>query len=432
MKKLHLLLLLNFFTISCSTPQQVIQPTSTPGLVSGTNKPEAPVPSSLPVKIDDNGFPLPGPPDLKVEEVLVNPQSITAYARGYEQKITALVKYNENITSDQVNWSSSDKCSGFVDDYGNFKPIKRGQIKITATAKDDPMKKAVIPVDISEEYISPNVYEKPINHKIVFVSEKDGKKEIYSMKDNGSNPVRLTYNDYNEKLPRWSPNGTKIVFNAEMKTETYSQEFINVMGSDGMSLVSNKKDIGEFYSSPHFPNWLPDNSKIIYTETEFDQISAFSINPDLKTGKSRLNIGVGSLSFAYYPSFTQDSEKAAFILEGTGLYVYDIQDKSRRLIYSGTEISAPSWSLDTENITFTDTKNGKSQIFMINDFGCDLINLSNNNFNDKNASFAPNGKKIVFQSDRDGNEEIYTMDPNGTNLQRLTNNNYYDGEPDYN
>src|SRR5689334_346453 len=48
--------------------------------------------------------------------------------------------------------------------------------------------------------------------KIVFVSDRDGNPEIYSMSADGSNVKRLTDNNANDKQPCWSTDGTKIAW----------------------------------------------------------------------------------------------------------------------------------------------------------------------------------------------------------------------------
>ncbi len=54
------------------------------------------------------------------------------------------------------------------------------------------------------------------------------------------------------------------------------------------------------------------------------------------------------------------------------------------------------------------------------------VKLTINNFDDRYASYAPDGEKIVFESNRDGNWQIYLMDTDGSNQERMTsdeNNN---------
>src|SRR5215210_4767691 len=52
------------------------------------------------------------------------------------------------------------------------------------------------------------------NGKIAFSSQRDGIEEVYVMNADGTGQTRLTNNpDIMDYWPRWSPNGTKMVFN---------------------------------------------------------------------------------------------------------------------------------------------------------------------------------------------------------------------------
>lgn len=52
----------------------------------------------------------------------------------------------------------------------------------------------------------------PDGQRIVFMSERDGNRELYVMNADGSNPVRLTDNVGDDNQPRWSPDGSTILF----------------------------------------------------------------------------------------------------------------------------------------------------------------------------------------------------------------------------
>ena len=63
--------------------------------------------------------------------------------------------------------------------------------------------------------------------KIVFTSNRDGNAEIYSINADGSGLIRLTTNAYNDDHPRWSPNGTKILFQSDRdNSETGNADFM--------------------------------------------------------------------------------------------------------------------------------------------------------------------------------------------------------------
>ncbi|HYG03618.1 MAG TPA: DUF5050 domain-containing protein, partial [Chryseosolibacter sp.] len=84
------------------------------------------------------------------------------------------------------------------------------------------------------------------------------------------------------------------------------------------------------------------------------------------------------------------------------------------------ENAYPRWG-DNNKIIFQTNRDGRWQIYSMNEDGSNQKNLSNDNYNNNFVSTSADGKLIGFVSDRDGNEEIYTMNADGTNVRRLTN-----------
>lgn len=87
--------------------------------------------------------------------------------------------------------------------------------------------------------------------------------------------------------------------------------------------------------------------------------------------------------------------------------------------------------------------NGRTQdfdIFVVNEDGTGLVDLSQNDVWDTAPAFSNDGRQIVFASDRDGDRsvppgqrrfELYVMDSDGSNVRRLTDNPAWDGNPDW-
>ena len=69
----------------------------------------------------------------------------------------------------------------------------------------------------------------PLFGKIAFYSFRDGNAEIYAMNSDGSNQIRLTFNEADDVRPVWSPNGQQIAFQSDRD----GNEEIYVMDADG-------------------------------------------------------------------------------------------------------------------------------------------------------------------------------------------------------
>ncbi len=67
------------------------------------------------------------------------------------------------------------------------------------------------------------------------------------------------------------------------------------------------------------------------------------------------------------------------------------------------------------------------EIFVANDKGEILQQLTDNEYYDAEATVSPDGKKIVFTSNRSGDLELYVMNVDGTDLKQVTSDLGYDG-----
>ena len=91
-------------------------------------------------------------------------------------------------------------------------------------------------------------------------------------------------------------------------------------------------------------------------------------------------------------------------------------------------------------IAFVSKRDGNFEIYVMDADGADQRNLSDNDFDDWDPAWSPDGKRIVFCSDRDGHpdripgwftSEIYVMAADGGNQQNLTNHPSDDRSPSW-
>jgi Tol biopolymer transport system component len=78
------------------------------------------------------------------------------------------------------------------------------------------------------------------NRRIAFYMDRGSGGEIYTMRSDGNDVLRLTHLDPSLERPQWSPDGTKIVF--QMDKPDTDCGFIEVMDSDGSNLVDITPD----------------------------------------------------------------------------------------------------------------------------------------------------------------------------------------------
>ena len=74
---------------------------------------------------------------------------------------------------------------------------------------------------------------------------------------------------------------------------------------------------------------------------------------------------------------------------------------------------------------------GNFEIYAIDLGANDLLRLTNNPYNDVDATWAPDGSRIAFSSDRSGDYEIYAMQADGSNVERLTSDPADDLSPSW-
>jgi TolB protein len=124
----------------------------------------------------------------------------------------------------------------------------------------------------------------PAGQRIVFTSHPvtdkpnpSNQAEIYMMDPDGSNRLQLTHNDYEERAPAWSPDGTRILFSCRIDGGTTTFE-ICVMNADGTGLVRLTDNAVPDLTA----TWSPDGQQIVFHRTVAVQgAQLFTMQPAL-------------------------------------------------------------------------------------------------------------------------------------------------------
>src|SRR5205807_78708 len=91
--------------------------------------------------------------------------------------------------------------------------------------------------------------------------------------------------------------------------------------------------------------------------------------------------------------------------------------------------SAPAWSPDGRRLAVTLSREGGSQIFLLNADGSGLRRLTSSAAIDTEPRFSGDGQWIYFTSDRGGSPQIYRMPVAGGEPQRVTFEGSYNVTP---
>lgn len=199
--------------------------------------------------------------------------------------------------------------------------------------------------------------------------------EIFVMNADGSNPRQVTFNEFDDEDPAFSPDGTQIAIRRDMNPVRGKTDYdIVTMASDGSGETNLTNSRG--VSDDH-PNWSPDGTRIAFASDRAGDYDVFTMDPD------------GS--------------------------------NARRLTHQPSVDEHPNWSPDGTRIAFNSDRGDNLDIYTKRAIGGGLKRLTFHREGDAMPAWSPDGRLIAFASSRDGCCDIFTMRANGRREMNLTN-----------
>jgi Tol biopolymer transport system component len=234
---------------------------------------------------------------------------------------------------------------------------------------------------------------------------------LYLVNMDGSAPLQLTQKADSNFYPRFSPDGSKIVYSAKIGTALD----LTVMNADG----TGQKALTTGISNARFPVWSPDGSMIYFAD-----------------GPNKATISVIPASGGDKKMLTEQTSVAG--IQGVSpdgsqvLFEYGSSDNSRLMslvVASGkindltpmTDSSGGQWSADGKKIYFSSKSGGRPNIYAMDADGKNITQITTNNLGtDTDPVLSPDRSMIAFFRERDINKRgIFMINTDGTGFTPL-------------
>ncbi|MBI4683287.1 MAG: PD40 domain-containing protein [Nitrospirae bacterium] len=113
------------------------------------------------------------------------------------------------------------------------------------------------------------------------------------------------------------------------------------------------------------------------------------------------------------------------------IYMLNFVDYREMVLFSSQGLNLVGGASPDDKISFSSSKDGGSEIYIIDIYGKDFKKLTRAFGIDVSPAFSPDGSHIAFVSDRGGSPQIYIMDSDGGGMRRLTFEGSYNTSPSW-
>ena len=255
------------------------------------------------------------------------------------------------------------------------------------------------------------------NTKIAFISESGVKnnrlKRLAIMDYDGANVEFLTDQSDIVLTPRFSPDGSKLVYTSFKLGVPHV--FLMDIKTRGSFVLDERNQMS------FSPQFSPNGNSVIMSVVSGANTDLYTL--DLNSGtRRRLTSGPAIETSA---SFSPNGSKIVYESDRSGtqqLYILPIgAGEGRRISFGGGSYGTPVWSPNGDLIAFTKKSGRRFHIGVMRTDGSEE-KLLTSSFLDEAPTWSPNGRVIMFFRDKSGSRgtsSIFSIDISGRNLRKI-------------
>jgi TolB protein len=239
---------------------------------------------------------------------------------------------------------------------------------------------------------------------IVFVSDRDGSKEIYLMDYDGHNQRRVTAHKSISMSPAWSGRGDAVAYVSFFGGHGPALYLADIASGRKSPLVTD----GSLNASPAVS---PDGRQVAFARAIGANIEVFLCAADGSGVRRLTNSGGIDTNPAWSPS----GQEIAFTSSRAGspqIYVMDVEGSNvRRVTFQGEYNDGAAWSPDGTRVAYaTRAERNRFDIAVLDLVTLQSVRLTSTGGSNESPSFSPDGRRIAFASARNGRTQIQVLE----------------------
>jgi Tol biopolymer transport system component len=251
--------------------------------------------------------------------------------------------------------------------------------------------------------------------------DSDSPWQIYVLNSRQGERLRLTETLSNERTPRWSPDGKRLLFasdrdgNREIYVWDIEQAPAGQVGGQLTNLTQNEAPDWQ-------PAWAPDGERVAFSSYRDENWEVYTVRAD-GTEPTRLTDDPAS---DFSPTWSPDGRKILFASRRRGdadLFTIDVATgELTQLTRSKLDEYDPAWSPDGQWIAFATYMEDQSDIFVMRADGSDQVNITQSAYaNDFQPTWTPDSAWLTFVSytSAEGDHDIFRMQRDGSQVSKL-------------